>query len=38
MPEPWLLVCGLLVRLRLTEMLLRVLVWVKGVGLRRRKR
>ena len=38
MPEPWLLVSGLLDRLRLTEMLLRVLVWVKGVGLRRRKR
>ena len=38
MPVPWLLVCGLLTRFRLTEMLLRVLVWVNGVGLRRMKR
>ena len=38
MPEPWLLVCGLFVRLRLIEMLLRVSVLVNGEGWRRTKR
>ena len=38
MPEPWLFVSGLLVRLRLTLMLLRVSVLVNGEGLRRMNR
>ena len=38
MPEPWVLVWGLLVRLRLMAMLLRVLPLMNGEGLRRMKR